>query len=200
MTRLSERTPSTINNRQLSIVVLTMTLLFSIDHASAAQAIVTPDGNWSTAKKENRTNDNADGPITCESNKVMIARKHDHDETGDTQHKCASVKQTDTVLTVGSISTHDISKESIRYKFECPDNKVLVGRGHAGDENGSTKYYCAPLKDAWGEPLQVGNRVWSADIKESDSNYNCPTGNVMTGRGHNGDENGTTWYQCSELY
>ena len=199
MTRLSERTPSTINNHQLSIVALTMTLLFSIGHATAGQVIVTPDDDWSAAKKENRTNDNADGPITCESNKVMIGRQHDGDENGNTQHKCASVKQNDTVLTVGPKSTHDISKESTEYKFECPDNKVLVGRGHQGDENGSTKYYCAQVMSAGNNPLQVGNRTWSADIKESGSDYTCPSGQVMAGRGHKGDENGATWYQCAML-
>ena len=199
MTRLSERTPSTINNHQLSIVALTMTLLFSIGHATAGQVIVTPDDDWSAAKKENRTNDNADGPITCESNKVMIGRQHDGDENGNTQHKCASVKQTDTALTVGPKSTHDISKESTLYKFECPDNKVLVGRGHQGDENGSTKYYCAQVIDAWDKPLQVGHRVWSGPIKESYSNYTCLAETVMTGRGHTGDENGNSWYQCAML-
>ena len=54
MTRLSERTPSTINNRQLPIVVLTMTLLFSIGYATAGQAIVTPDNDWSLPKSESR--------------------------------------------------------------------------------------------------------------------------------------------------
>lgn len=130
----------------------------------------------------------------------MIGRKHDGDENGDTQHKCASVKQNDKVLTVGQRSTHDISDESSEYKFECPDNKAMVGRGHQGDENGSTKYYCAQVMDAWNDPLQVGNRAWTDAIKESDSSYTCPSGKVMTGRGHKDDENGDTWYQCATLY
>jgi predicted carbohydrate-binding protein with CBM5 and CBM33 domain len=39
----------------------------------------------------------------------------------------------------------------------------------------------------------------SATLRESDSTFTCPGGEVMTGRSHKGDENGSTTYQCSRI-
>ncbi|GAA0855744.1 hypothetical protein ACFQVD_15365 [Streptosporangium amethystogenes subsp. fukuiense] len=39
----------------------------------------------------------------------------------------------------------------------------------------------------------------SATLKESNSVYTCPAGEVLTGRSHRGDENGWTTYQCSRI-
>ncbi|WP_211230853.1 hypothetical protein [Pseudomonas parafulva] len=41
--------------------------------------------------------------------------------------------------------------------------------------------------------------AWSEDIGENWSYYECPVGQVMTGRRHKGDENGNTAYQCATL-
>jgi len=42
--------------------------------------------------------------------------------------------------------------------------------------------------------------VWSGAIKESNGTaYICPSGKVLTGRQHSGDENGNTTYQCCNV-
>ncbi|MEU0483116.1 hypothetical protein ABZ260_28500 [Streptosporangium sp. NPDC006013] len=39
----------------------------------------------------------------------------------------------------------------------------------------------------------------SATLREPNSTFTCPAGEVMTGRGHQKDENGWTTYQCSRI-
>lgn len=91
-------------------------------------------------------------------------------------------------------------KESDGKTFQCPENTVLTGRYHSGDENGYTVYQYATLKavDESGQPVSatiaVTDIVWSEEIKESDSNYTAPSGRVLVGRYHKGDENGVTKY------
>ncbi|MBK5008027.1 hypothetical protein [Pseudomonas sp. S32] len=43
------------------------------------------------------------------------------------------------------------------------------------------------------------SHAWSADLRESWSFWECPVGQVMTGRRHKGDETGDTAYQCASL-
>jgi len=48
--------------------------------------------------------------------------------------------------------------------------------------------------------LTFSELSWSKSIKESANVYfYCPSGQVMTGRSHSGDENGDTKYQCGKL-
>ena len=42
-------------------------------------------------------------------------------------------------------------------------------------------------------------RTESANMKESGSSFMCPSGTIMTGRAHTGDENGNTQYEYSTL-
>lgn len=39
----------------------------------------------------------------------------------------------------------------------------------------------------------------SVSLREPNSIFSCPSGEVMTGRGHQKDENGWTTYQCSRI-
>jgi len=208
MNRLSAGIGSIFYDHHFPMTVLVITLLFSA-HGSAANTkavtIVTPDSSWSNSRSESKSYEegvDGQGYIKCEANKVMVGREHDGDENGNTRHKCASLKQNDTPLTVNTKLeyTAKYDNESREYKFACPTNEVMTGRGHYHDENGPTWYFCGKVIDAWGDPMQVGNRTWTDDIKESNSSYTCPANTVMTGRGHRGDENGWTQYQCATLY
>ncbi len=90
--------------------------------------------------------------------------------------------------------------------FVCPAATVMSGRWHncknkgeKCDENGNSTVYCTNIS-ANGVQFGVGAGTWSGEIKESDgTSYLCPADKVMTGRQHQGDENGKTKYQCSPL-
>jgi hypothetical protein len=47
--------------------------------------------------------------------------------------------------------------------------------------------------------LKVIRRKKSQKLDESDHQFVCPRGTVMTGQLHSGDENGDTWYEYAEL-
>lgn len=91
--------------------------------------------------------------------------------------------------------------------FETPENMLITGRNHCGDENGITQYECATLKavNYMGKKIEgtitVTDRQWSEWQKESDSAnfFHTPTNRVITGRQHSGDENGKTRYQTAKV-
>ena len=70
------------------------------------------------------------------------------------------------------------------------------GKAVTNPRNGITK----PRVDAAAsmrELYDLTSCQWSAGIKESDGTaYSCPANEVMVGRKHSGDENGTTNYYC----
>lgn len=71
--------------------------------------------------------------------------------------------------------------------------------------SGKTKYACASLfypTTSSGELVSVslGESKWSKKFAEDEGkNFKCPTGKVMTGRGHEGDSSGLSKIRCSEL-
>lgn len=91
-------------------------------------------------------------------------------------------------------------------KFVCPSGTVMTGRWHdcknkgeKCDENGNSTVYCRNI-EANGVFFATGAGSWSGDVKESaGTSYLCPVNTVMTGRQHQGDENGNTKYLCSPL-
>ena len=87
-------------------------------------------------------------------------------------------------------------KESSGVEYECPGGTVMAGMKHKGDENGDTEYLCCPLTP---QPVKKSVCAWSSVIRESNSNYFCPSWQAMVGREHSGDENGTTKYYCCNL-
>lgn len=103
------------------------------------------------------------------------------------------------VVTLDKEKTFSDIKENDS-RFNCPVNEVMTGRGHKGDENGKTTYFC---KTAYLNPtktLDLTATVWSAVIKESDGvEYTCPQNKVLISRRHGGDENGGTVYQCASI-
>jgi hypothetical protein len=106
------------------------------------------------------------------------------------------------VAEINKISTSGAIKEA-NSSFTAPDPQVLVGRMHTGDENGNTTYQYAPLvaDPNSGVNLQytLENAVWTDGIKQSDLSYNAPSGWVIIGRSHDGDENGTTKFHIAQV-
>lgn len=84
---------------------------------------------------------------------------------------------------------------------------VIVGRKHAGDENGLTYYLTGKPKifdvDLCNEVhearIAVLDRYNSDSFKQSNLNFTCEGNNVIVGRTHTGDENGVTTFVYAEL-
>lgn len=89
--------------------------------------------------------------------------------------------------------------------YECPENFVMIARKHDGDENGHTYYQAAPLMV---DPSHGGAATvtisdtsgWLDAGKQSKLNYQAPEGYVITGRKHDGDENGHTYFKISRVF
>ncbi|MFI9592832.1 hypothetical protein [Nonomuraea sp. NPDC052265] len=57
----------------------------------------------------------------------------------------------------------------------------------------------APAVPAAAKPAVQIVEGYSATIRENDSRFFCPAGEVLIGRAHNGDENGDTVYQYATV-
>ena len=106
------------------------------------------------------------------------------------------------------------TKES-RFSATCPSNTVVVARYHSGDENGGSQLRCGTFaafdtengdvgtckgNQVSGISITVEDTYWSSWQKESGSNYDAPSGYVIVGREHSGDENGNTRYKVGKIY
>ncbi|WP_164088429.1 hypothetical protein [Frondihabitans sp. 762G35] len=82
----------------------------------------------------------------------------------------------------------------------CVIGDVLVGRQHAGDENGPTFHRCASVRPSDPRTHEIAQRpevVKSEWITESSGvRFTCPTDTVLFQRMHVNDENGQTQYRC----
>lgn len=152
--------------------------------------------SWSAGIKES-----SGTYYTCPSSKVMTGRRHSGDENGTTYYHCCNAYRSGVQAVPYSLVWSSNIKESSGTAYTCPSAKVLVGRRHSGDENGYTIYQCAYL-DFGGATYYTDSSTcsWSSGQKESSSNYVCAYARVLTGRQHAGDENGTTWNYCCNLY
>jgi hypothetical protein len=85
--------------------------------------------------------------------------------------------------------------------YVCPAGKVIAGRVHYGDEDGSTHYNCCNVRPTGSAAnLALTSCSWSGSVKESSGiNFFCPSNKVMAGRFHSEDENGNTQYYCCNL-
>lgn len=89
--------------------------------------------------------------------------------------------------------------------FLCPANMVMIGRMHQGDENGNTYYKSAPLMvdpstGQTGTATIANQSDWIDAGKQSALSYQAPAGWVITGRKHDGDENGKTYFKISQVF
>lgn len=176
------------------------------------------DTIWTIKAKES----NSDMSCTQKDGKavpgVMIWRTHTGDENAETSVACATLKQGGEVLEFSKATDKtyilEISNESNGYSVsgdwekpdtlkieeaKCPNKSVMVGRRHQGDENGATTYTCMTLIDAWGQDI-VPRRATMLTGSESKFLKFCPENQVMTGRAHEGDENGVSAVECASLF
>lgn len=160
--------------------------------ADTADGGVITTGPWSAPMKEAGSN------YICPNGEIMVGRRHQGDENGDTRYQCAKITYSGIPVAVGQGTWSHNIKESDGVFFQCPQNFVMIGRRHKGDENGKTSYLCAPLTLS-GYGLTLTPQSWSDPIKEADSSYTCPPSQLMIGRWHKGDENGDTRYLCASL-
>ncbi|MBO3747341.1 hypothetical protein J5X84_14790 [Streptosporangiaceae bacterium NEAU-GS5] len=140
------------------------------------------------------------GVFYCPENQVLTGRAHHGDENGYTTYYCATIYVNGEPVEVSRYLFEVKVKENAS-RYETPEDNVVVGRRHDGDENGYTWYYSATL--AWrGRPVHLVDRSWVDGLKESDHISKGVPGarQVMTGRRHSGDENGRTGYQYATVY
>ena len=142
--------------------------------------------------------------FTCPENNVIIGQMHEGDENGHTYYKHAKFYLNNNLITTENHKWSDWVQESGKKskglsEFICPLNTVITGREHSGDENGETRYrYSEIFID--GVPCATYNNHWSAEKKESSGEWAlAKTCEVMTGRRHEGDENGQSKYQFSSI-
>ncbi|MFK3726279.1 hypothetical protein ACI2KE_20945 [Pseudomonas monteilii] len=116
--------------------------------------------------------------------------------------KCIEVATSPGIDTppLAATALHNFSEHALEEydsEFNCPAGKAIVMRNHKGDERDDTTYGCAELRQN-GKTATFGNVTTSEAIKESGGHYfTCPPNQVMTGRDHDGDENGDTRYRCA---
>jgi hypothetical protein len=85
--------------------------------------------------------------FVCPDDHFIVARFHFNDENGQTQYRCANIiggyYGRYELRTVSSTWSALMNERDSNYT--CPENELLTGRMHAGDENGRTKYQCSSL-------------------------------------------------------
>jgi hypothetical protein len=145
----------------------------------------------------------------CPADMVMIGRKHEGDENGNTYYQSAPLVVDPSTGQTGVAKISDQSgwidggkQSSLSYK--APEGYVIIGRKHDGDENGHTFFKISRV--------YIGNtfsktvdEVVSGSIKESSGTwYNTPAIGTMkgaiTGMSHSGDENGSSTYTANLVF
>ena len=185
-------------NRQLGATALFVLTLLTGGYVHAEEpSIKTPatisPGAWISAGIEHQSE------IDCPANQVMTGRKHHGDEEEETSYKCGKINQFGELTTVKHKEYSPIKEAGSRFK--CDTDTVMTGREHEGDENGQTTYTCAEVVDSWGNKMHVTNNAEKhGPYKESSHEFECPANQAITGRDHDGDENGNTSYMCARLW
>lgn len=164
--------------------------------AGSSTVYVTKFRDWSASIKE----PNSEFDCTLEyPNAFLVGRYHSGDENGYTRYLCATARQFDQEITV---SDKEKSKGHSEYDsdYACPKNKVMVGRNHAGDEEGTTWYFCATLTGPLG-PLEVAPLdMTNPAVPENNHKLECDNNTALVRRAHARDETGYTRHGCGELY
>lgn len=165
-------------------------------------AITVEDIRWDSYIKESSGNG-----YSAPANRVIVGRQHKGDENGQTRYATAVIKIDGKTTTLEEgLNSYSI-KESSGIWSKADEYRVMTGRHHSGDENGQTYYTYAKVMINYSstEPAPEGTiivpsvRTESANMKENGSSFMCPSGTIMTGRTHTGDENGVTQYEYSTL-
>lgn len=183
-----------------------------------ATGIITFNGK--EASTQNRQSSSSfkesDGVWCCSNAKsVMTGRHHTGDENGYTYYnfsevcviQASSEPAPEGTVIVPDKRTFSATQVESASSFLCPNNCVLTGRMHRGDENGNTTYQYATLKAISPKGIVIDGEItvqgitWSKGIKESEGiGFDAPEGKVIVGRSHTGDENGETRYAVGLVY
>ncbi|ELU8563675.1 hypothetical protein SD467_003677 [Vibrio parahaemolyticus] len=135
----------------------------------------------------------------CDPGFVLVGRRHSGDENGKTWYSCSKVLAGGIPVILKEIYISPPIKESWS-DFTCPTGSIMTGRAHQGDENGNTLYICHHAYTDNDNPVRLVEQSLVGPQKESNSDFDSrPDKKVITGRKHNGDENGNTWMSLSGL-
>ncbi|NUW38239.1 hypothetical protein HTZ77_43600 [Nonomuraea sp. SMC257] len=135
--------------------------------------------------------------FTCPTNTVLTGRSHYGDETDPTTYYCSFILINGEQAQVYLGDWTARQKES-RSDYSAPDHQAVAGRWHEGDENGYTRYRSAGIY--WrGQRVLLANGDISGEYRESNHLWQADENKVMTGRLHNGDENGKTYYRFATV-
>lgn len=186
--RATKRAMAVVGAGLLSGGLITLTATEA--NASTAEIIII-DGYTQTVKESSGT------PVLCPTNQVLLGRSHSGDENGNTTYYCGLILIDGQQVRVGPPTWSASQRESNSF-FSAPKDHVLVGRQHTGDENGSTKYATATMT-AGGRTVELTSYRWTHGQKESHSHSKAGAYEVMVGRQHSGDENGSTHYQYARI-
>ncbi|MEU6415038.1 hypothetical protein [Microbispora sp. NPDC046933] len=160
--------------------------------ASAETVTISVDENYSQTVWE------PDGvQFTCPTDQVLTGRSHYGDENKQTTYYCSSIWINGERVQVRVLDWSYAQRES-SHVYMAPAGQALVGRWHQGDENGLTRYRPAQL--FWqGRLVGLTGAGWTYAYKESKHTSKAGYNQVMTGRKHTGDENGSTLYQYATV-
>ncbi|MFD9871577.1 hypothetical protein ACFXI8_00400 [Streptomyces niveus] len=186
ISHLTRRSLALMSTALLSAGMVTATTT----EANAAEIIII-DGYTQTVKESAGT------PVTCPTNQVLLGRSHSGDENGTTTYHCGLIIIDGQQVQVSAPTWSGSQREGNSF-FAAASNAVLVGREHSGDENGPTRYATASLS-VEGRTVELTSYRWTPDQRESNSYSKAAGDEVMTGRQHSGDENGTTQYQYARI-
>jgi Flp pilus assembly pilin Flp len=158
-----------------------------VPNIRTASAVMTESSSW----------------FLCPAGTVITGRSHTGDENGSTQYEYATLKALDPQgrIVIGTITIEDVQWEKVFLEnsgkgYDAPLNRIIVGRQHSGDENGTTQYATGIIKFN-GHATEIINYTTS-DAKTESSGWSnwfkTDANQVVTGRHHFGDENGNTYY------
>lgn len=167
-------------------------------NAAPARAVL---ATWSSSQKTSSgaIEESAGTWYNCPAGYLMVGRKHDDGEDGDTWYYAAPVRFRDQTVTFSSPQTSNAISESAGIPWEAASGQVMVGRCHSGNDNGSTWYKQASIAASGGGRVTLGMRLWSPTFDEDDSSYTCPANTVMTGRFHTGNDKGKSQIEYAPI-
>ncbi|GLX93051.1 hypothetical protein [Herbidospora sp. NBRC 101105] len=180
----------TMFKKALAVAVAAATLASAAPAAAETYTIRVLGGDIGTVKESNST-------FFCPEHQMLIGRAHTGDENGTTTYYCGQIYVNDVRVEVLP-ERYWVRVNEPNSVYTVPDGYALTGRYHYGDEKGYTVYYAQMMR--WqGKAMRIVGRHWTADMKESKHVSLSPTGEIMTGRYHYGDENGRTAYEYAKV-
>ncbi|MVU81650.1 hypothetical protein GPX89_30980 [Nocardia sp. ET3-3] len=133
----------------------------------------------------------------CPTDRVLVGREHRGDENGTTRYRYARLvlgEGEDALTAAVSQGEWSSPIRESKSRFVANRGEVLIGREHQGDESGVTRYLVGTVS-VDDRPVAFTDTGWSESVPESASQLVARDGEVMVGRSHSGDENGSTQHQ-----